>query len=70
MLARGVPRLFIVAIFVLVSLALLLASPFSGHAGRKSRSLISSVVQKVQNGEIGRLRVGGISENEEELAMR
>jgi len=67
---RGIPRLFFVAIFILLSLTLLLISPFSGHAGRKSRSLISSVVEKVQKGEIGRLRVGGISETEEELAMR
>ena len=67
---RGVSRLFILGLFVLITLALLLASPFSGHAGRKSRKLISSVVQKVQNGDIGRLRVGGISANDEELAMR
>ena len=58
------------ATFALLSLMLLLASPFSGHAGRKSRSLISSVVEKVQKGEIGPLRMVGSSATEEELAMR
>ena len=62
--------MFIVAMFILLSLTLLLISPFSGHAGRTSRSFVSSVVSKVQNGEIGRLRGGGTSMSEEEAAMR
>lgn len=60
---RGIPRILIAVVLLVVISLLLLLSPISGEHGEKSRQIISSVVQKVQ----GDATKGGVDLAEEEL---
>jgi hypothetical protein len=60
---RGIPRILIAVVLLVVISLLLLLSPISGEHGEKSRQIISSVVQKVQ----GDATKGAVDLAEEEL---